>query len=58
MNEKMIDKMIMDDKTIVIFLHNDINKEKIKEIIEEILKEKARENMHRGYELIPGLINN
>lgn len=50
--------MIMTDKMVVIYLHNDINREKIKEIIEEILEEKARGYMHKGYELIPGLINN
>ena len=50
----------MPDKNIVIYLtikEND-NKEEIKKIVEEVLEEKARDTMRRGFELIPGMINN
>ena len=50
----------MPDKNIIIHLiikEND-NKEDIKKIVEEILEEKARDWMRRGFETIPEMINN
>jgi len=48
----MDDKIIMDDKIMVIHIHSVMSKEEIRKIVNEIIEEKTKETMRGGFELI------